>query len=782
MSDYNVDDILAEIEKEKSAAKPAAAPVPPKDAPKQAAHTDAPPKSTEEQQLEARRQARVESFMQNSFAAREGEPDEFDDDGIDLSEVFGRVRSHGLRHEGAETKTEAETADEPKSTKHAGHTHKAKQQAEKPEKPEKPAEEEKKPRRGFMFINRADDDTDDDDGDEDTFDFEFSEPKEKRPLFPKREKKEKPAREKPAREESDEPAPAQEYRSPADAAEIRDELAASHKRLFIRMIITGVCFVLDLYLSLCNLYPLPLLTQLCPENNMRLYILTCLVPLIVSVAAAFPVLVNGLPALFARRAGHDTPAALCVLCVLIHTAALLGTASLELSSGAIYTCVACAALFANTLGKRTMVSRIERNFAVISSASSLCAEQLLCRDALAAQITGIPAEEEPQIVYSTPVTFGEKFLEYSYSADDSDRMCRILSPILPVFGIIVGILCKLVFKQSAVDALGVVCLMLCMASALSETLVGNLPLWRAALTLTREGGFVAGAASVEVLGDTDAVSVNANEIYPAGSAMLHGIKALRRDRIDEAILNAASILDAVGGIARDAFLETVGGKRGILRPVCDWKYENGGVFAQVDGHEVLLGDRSLLIAHGVRVPSEEAEGKYTRHGREALYIAQDGEPFVLCVLSYRVSKYVEFWLRRLSRRGIGLIVRTAEPAITPARIERDYGYPAGLVRIISPQLDKDWQALTKPRDTAPAYAVSISGSRVRLRLLCALSTLQNAVRLGTFIQSVGLLLGYALVALLAFFGSESTLGFAQVLAYQAFWCAAALGIPAFMRF
>ena len=71
---------------------------------------------------------------------------------------------------------------------------------------------------------------------------------------------------------------------------------------------------------------------------------------------------------------------------------------------------------------------------------------------------------------------------------------------------------------------------------------------------------------------------------------------------------------------------------------------------------------------------------------------------------------------------------------------------------------------------------------MRLRLLAALHTLRSSIRLGTLIQTAGLLLGYALGALLAFLGSAGSLGFSQILIYQLFWLAAAVIFPTLMRF
>ena len=73
--------------------------------------------------------------------------------------------------------------------------------------------------------------------------------------------------------------------------------------------------------------------------------------------------------------------------------------------------------------------------------------------------------------------------------------------------------------------------------------------------------------------------------------------------------------------------------------------------------------------------------------------------------------------------------------------------------------------------------MSLSGTAVRLRALAAIHTLKQAMVVGTVLQMAGLVLGYALVAFLAFTGAMSAIGFGQLAIYQLFWAIAIMLIP-----
>ena len=652
----------------------------------------------------------------------------------------------------------------------------------------------KKPSASKKFFSRDYDDDDyeeDDDEDDDIImsfgkedDDKFEEKRPKKPLFNLKKKEKTPRIEEDDDDDDEELLEdAHEYTDRSEIPSVKDELSSLSTSLVIRLIVTGVCFAFTLYVSLCNIYPLPFIPALCPENNMTAYLVTCFVPLIFACIASYPVLGNGIITLFTGKAGHDTPAALCALAVIGHTIALIASGSFEIKSGALYPAVAALTLFMNAVGKLMMIRRIERNFSVASSESELIAEMMMPDEDLAETLMEGQGFEEAEVVCAAGAGFPEKFLAISYSPDYSDMFCRIASPLLLGFGAMSSLIAWFVFKQGPTGGLTVFCVMMCIASALTETLVGNLPLYRASKTLSKEGAFVAGYASIEEFDEMNAVALDANELYPSGAAVLHGIKAFAQSRIDEAILDAASVMCSVDGVLKDVFLDTIGQKTDILKPVTSIRYEEQkGICAKVNGRNVLIGNRDLMQAHGISMPSRDYEAKFIKGDRDILYLANSGEVTAMFVLSYRVSRSVARWISSLAKRDLSLIVHSTDPNITARKIAKDYGFPEEYIKVVPADMRERYLAATSGRESVPAFAMSIAGRRTRLRLLAALPTLRQSVRLGTILQIAGLILGYAIVAFLAFFGSIGTMGFIQVLIYQAFWAVIVLLLPLTQKF
>lgn len=584
---------------------------------------------------------------------------------------------------------------------------------------------------------------------------------------------------KKAKKKKEEPDDEGEYITPEDARDVRHDIFGIKRSLSIRLIVTGVCAVILLYLSLCNLYPFPLLNPICPEADMKIYLMVNLMVLVIAALAANAVIGGGLVSLFTLKADHDTPAALCTLAVIAHgVVIIMNSDTVHTGESGFYFFIAAITLFANTVGKRMMIVRIEKNFAIACSNQKKSGEYILENNELAAKLAEGQGFAEPCIAYSSDIGFPEKFLKLSYSDDYSENLSRYISPIFLLFALGLSLVCKLVFDQTMIEAVTVFCAVLCIASPLTPTVIGNLPLLRAAKGLTAQGAFISGYDAVETFEEMNCVAVEAKELYPPQCIEIHGIKALAQSRIDEAILDVASLADKTNGLIAEAFLGMVGNKKDILLPVEEISYEdNGGLVALVGGKEVLLGKRSLMNRHGINMPPEDFEKKFVKGGKKVLFVANSGEVTAMLIVSYKPDQAVSKWVESLGKKELSLIVHTTDANITAKRIASDYHYPEEFIQIVSAQLQDGYQSLRAYRERGKAYIVSPAGASVRLRALAAVHSIKQSIVIGTILQMAGLILGYAMVAFLAFTGAMQSLGFGQMALYQLFWAVAVLLMP-----
>lgn len=676
-------------------------------------------RSEHDQKLEERRRAKVKEFMKSSFAAVEDEEEESEEDEAvpSLEQFFGGIS--GLRKR----------------------------------QPAGIFDDEEAPPRGKERLRGL---------------------KEKNEASPAQKRREwTPA----LPEEEDEPDDDNEFKTLRDAPFVEEDIAAVRHGIRIRSAVTGLCLALSLYLALSNLYPLPLFEMIQPEKNMTAYLGANLAVLLVATLASSMVIGSGLISLFQMRADGDTPAALAALASIAQGVALLVVPdSFHQLDAGIYFCVAILALWFNSLGKGMLIRRIERNFAAASADAERTSMFTVSDCRLSDELTEGQDLEDPVVAYSVRCGFPEKFLKLSYAEDGGGGLLRILSPLFLLFAVVLSVVSGVLFHNPLLTNLTVFNAVMCVACPLTATMVQNLPLLRAAKSLSADGTFLSGIDAVEEFDEVNAVVVDAADLYP--SVLLHGIKSFAQSRIDETILDAASVMCSVDGLLKDRFLEMIGGKTSILKPVDSITYEDAmGLSAWVDGKRVLIGNRELMQHHGVSVPPKDYEKKFLKEGREILYLANSGEVTALFVLSYQTSEEVAVWLDRLSKRGLSLIVYSTDPNITAGKAAYDYDYPEEYVKVVPARCHKDFRELTAPRERGKAYLHSLGPAPARLRALAAAGSVRQSITTGTVIQTAGLILGYVLIAFLCFTDSLSSLGFPQLLLYQLFWAAAVMLVP-----
>ena len=209
--------------------------------------------------FEQSRKKKIDEFMKNSFAANNAEEElvsEQPEEVTDISQYFG-----GLKHS---AKFNAEKAEKkPAKKKKSDKADKAASFS----KSEKPAKVKGEKKGGLRPV------------------------KEEKGSVVKKSPKKKI-------EEDDD----NEYMSPSDARDVRDEIFATKKKLTTRTIVTGICAAVLLYLSLANLYPIPLLNAICPEVDMKIFLMVNLMVLVIAALSANMVIGNGLVSFFKFRA------------------------------------------------------------------------------------------------------------------------------------------------------------------------------------------------------------------------------------------------------------------------------------------------------------------------------------------------------------------------------------------------------------------------------------------------------------------------------------------------
>ncbi|MBP0962835.1 MAG: hypothetical protein J6Q99_00885, partial [Oscillospiraceae bacterium] len=492
-----------------------------------------------------------------------------------------------------------------------------------------------------------------------------------------------------------------EYRSPADGRMVWQDLVSQKSGLMIRLLLTGLFGVILTYLALSYEYPLPLPTFMWPESHLRTYFIVNLALTIAAVLVNSNTIGGGLISLFTLKADNDSFAAVAALPVLIQSVALVVAPDRFAGSNLhFYTPIAALALFFNLIGKLGLTGRVMRNFRVVAgerrahSATMMVTSKEMARDMTRGQNL-----DYPQVVYPVKTGFFTNFLELSYEEDYSDGVARVLAPVAFAACLLMSLVSYL-FSKSMFSALSVFAASACICAPVGAQLTGNLPLGRLSKTLCRENAMVSGYGAVERLSRANAVALRCSDLFPAENITLHRIKTFRKAALDEAIIDAASVICSCESTLSGIFNQMVGGRTEMLKPVENLVSEDGmGLSAWVNGKRVLIGNRELMHQHGIELPGWEVESQLQFEGSNLLYLANSGQLTAIYVLSYGCNQDIAEALEELADRDMTLVVYTTDPNITPGLIDDVLGYPAELIKVLPAKLHGDFEELTKPCET-----------------------------------------------------------------------------------
>ena len=563
-------------------------------------------------------------------------------------------------------------------------------------------------------------------------------------------------------------APDDDYADVSDAPYVQKDLKKIRIGLWVRLVLAAVLSVSLLYLSMAVAefpyaalfgleegFKLMLPPFMFPETDMRIFLLVSLILSVFLAIIGSNVVGAGMSSLFRFKADSDTPAALAILAVLIQGGVLVAfpESVLEYKQVSLYFPVAAFILLFTLVGKTMLVNRIWRNFRFLTADGAKNALLQIQNRDFAREFSRGLGPDVDKVSYSASSDFLLGFLDKSYSGDYSDTFSCVAAPVSLAGGLLVAGVTGFLSKDLVISVCAFTAVM-CICAPLSAAIVPNLMLGRMSKWLTKRGGMIAGYESAEDCAQTNALLLSDRELFSEESVHLHGMKVFAEKRIDEAILDAASVILACDGIMSGVFLNMIGGNRSLLKKVDGLIYEDGmGLSAWVDGKRVLIGNGELMHNHEIDSPSRDYEARYTRDGRKILYIANSGELSAMFVISYNGEPRVADRLTELQRRGVSVALFATDPNITPELVSSAFGIKKGSVRVLPAKLHPEYNYLTRPKEKVCTGLAHVGGLAGVLQIMRASASICRSVRAGAIIQLLGIVVGYGLVAFMAFTNS-----------------------------
>ena len=174
------------------------------------------------------------------------------------------------------------------------------------------------------------------------------------------------------------------------------------------------------------------------------------------------------------------------------------------------------------------------------------------------------------------------------------------------------------------------------------------------------------------------------------------------------------------------------------------------------------------------------ESQYTTGSRQILYVAMGGELYAMFILTYNADRKKKAELQNMEMNGVSLILRSADPNLTPQFISRLFGIDATAVNVIGAGQDGPADHLVNDTaDRVDAYAATKGRVESMMSLVSTCIDEKKNISFIVAMQNAAVVIGFVLVAFLTFVaGVEQISAFALVI-YELFWVLATVLVPKF---
>lgn len=584
-------------------------------------------------------------------------------------------------------------------------------------------------------------------------------------------------------EEQEEEEPIRDYESPQDAAAVEDDLKSLKASLTFRLILSGLISVFLFYITLTkSSSSLPTLEILSPTAQPLVYLLVCLVLLGLCAAVNWPTVWGGLSSVKGAP-NPDIAPALAVVFTLVQTIVFLVNAEAFGQGSYVPFCsLAAVALTANTLGKLLTVQVVLDNFKLASTGFDHAAAFCLQDDKLAKKVTAGLGESEPKVLVSRPTALVKGFLKQSFSEHPTDKSARWLGILAAAAGLCSGVAVA-VTTGSGLSAISCAACAVCLATPLASTLVGALPTALMQSSAARVGAVIPGPSAVQELCGTNVLLIQARDLFPTGTVTLRGIKTFQKERIDLAILYAASILVEGCETMRDVFLGVVEGKREMLYKVENLTCETGrGFVGWIEGNRIIVGNRAIMQAHDIDIPSMDYERKYTGDEKQPVYLAVSGRLFGMFLVSYKPAEEMRSAVEELRAAGLSLLVRSTDFCVNEKLICDCYDIPRDSVKVLNEAELNALEPNLEYLPTSEGLMTHIGSFSSYVGGLHAAQAAGAAEHTAGLVEVASVVLALVLTLLLTFTAGLGRLSVLAILLYQLAWLILTLAAPLLKKY
>lgn len=414
-------------------------------------------------------------------------------------------------------------------------------------------------------------------------------------------------------------------------------------------------------------------------------------------------------------------------------------------------------------GEKANVNRVKDNFELVANEKVKTAVSVISNDRNAEDLAAGLVVGAPEVAVTKKGIDLKDFLYHSLAQDEGDSSSFTMSYIVIPLALICGFLCFFFAGQNKGEILYAISAYsgaLAMLIPFVGIMGGGKTVAKICKIARRERVMLSGYDAAELSENVNVITVEAADLFPAGTVKLVGVKTASTQAIDRSIQDVAAVVIADGGPLSSEFKRIVEGKMAILPTVEAPVYEDGmGISGWVSGNRVLIGNKALMEHHEIYIPENNFEEEAADKGLSALYLSTEGKFAAVFFVKYSPSKKVAEDLKNAVNKGMSINVFSNDPFINHDMLCRLFSLPSKTVKLMDTSARKAYKnALSNDEELLSAVMMHTGHAGSTARVLTMGIKMKKVCRFISFIQYVLCAIAFGLSCVAILYGGAATLG------------------------
>ena len=460
----------------------------------------------------------------------------------------------------------------------------------------------------------------------------------------------------------------------------------------------------------------------------------------------FNIIGKGIAGLFKLRPTGSTLASLSVLTCIAHCVYVLIVPELN---GSMYCAVAALAILFVLFGKYLYYKNVLKNFEILAFDT----QKTACVNIAGGYSLKELYSDKERISACRSVDLITRFLSKSFDYNFADKTSQI--SILSCVVILIVSVLGAIFIQEEASVFTLISAACCMITPFCYDLAYSMPFYTVSSKIRKNGSAVVSYTRAGEFAKTSTMVMSDSDLFKPENIIVHSMKINGNDRINDVIINCASLMHESGSPVAGAFMSILDNKKEMLLPVYnfDWIPEKG-ISGYINNMKYFIGSSQYLADCGIKLPSVDLEEKYKRAGRQVVMFADSTKLLAVFSISYCRDEQIFRNLHRINLGDLNLLVLTRDCNITAELMSQLYEMPIEHFTIAS---KNEFERLYHKDDAKPKHPAgiySITGATGITYALANCRRLMGTVRASVVMRTLALAFGAVLLLLNAFTSGE----------------------------